>query len=119
MKKVDPIEQALNEIGELRTMSDPKQTAIRLRGFLKNRSNLVIAKAAKVAGELRLSLVPELTAAFDGRMTNPQKLDKRCAAITEIVTALYELDYTEPDVYRHGIRHGQKEASFGPPLDTA
>ena len=50
---------------------------------------------------------------------NPAKLDKRCAAITEIVSALYELDYAEPDVYLRAIRHVQKEASFGPPVDTA
>jgi hypothetical protein len=119
MKKTDPIEQALNAIGDLRSKNDPKEAAVQLRGFLRDRSNLVIAKAAKVVGELRLSLVPELTAAFDRMMTNPQKLDKRCAAITEIITALYELDYTEPEVYRRGIRHVQKEASFGPPVDTA
>jgi hypothetical protein len=119
MRKTDPIEQALNAIGDLRSKNDPKEAAVQLRGFLRDRSNLVIAKAAKVVGELRLSLVPELTAAFDRMMTNPQKLDKRCAAITEIITALYELDYTEPEVYRRGIRHVQKEASFGPPVDTA
>src|SRR6201999_1063758 len=86
----------------------------------KNRSNLVIAKAAKLVGELKLSeLMPDLVAAFDRMWVNPAKLDKRCAAITEIVSALYELDYAEPDVYARAIRHVQKEASFGPPVDTA
>ncbi len=119
MTKADPVEQALNAIGELRALDDPKQVAVQLRAFLNNRSNLVVAKAAKVAGELRLSLIPELAAAFDRMMVTPQKLDKRCAAVTEIASALYELDYTEPDVYQCGIRHVQKEASFGPPVDTA
>ncbi len=119
MTKADPVEQALNAIGELRALDNPKQVAVQLRVFLNNRSNLVVAKAAKVAGELRLSLIPELTAAFGRMMVNPQRLDKRCAAVTEIATALYELDYTEPNVYQLGIRHVQKEASFGPPVDTA
>lgn len=119
MTKIDPIEQALNAIGELRPLTDSEQTASELRSFLRNRSNLVVAKAAKLTGELRLPLILELTAAFDRLMVNPAKLDKRCAAITEIVTALYELDYTEPDVYLRGIEHVQKEASFGPPVDMA
>ncbi len=80
----------------------------------------MVAKAAKLAGELRLSgLIPDLVAAFDRLWVNPAKLDKRCAATTEIVNALYELDYTEPDIYLRGIRHVQKEASFGPPVDVA
>lgn len=120
MSKVDPIEQALNEIGELRTAPPSDAVVQKLRSYLKNRSNLVVAKAAKVAGELHMSgLAAELVAAFNRLMVNPAKLDKRCAAITEIVSALYELDYTEPEVYLQGIRHVQKEASFGPPVDEA
>ena len=120
MSKADPIEKALNEIGELRTAGSPEEQAEKLRVFLKNRSNLVVAKAAKLVRELQLpALVPELVAAFDRMWVNPAKLDKRCAAMTEIVSALYEFDYTEPAVYLRGIRHVQKEASFGPPVDTA
>lgn len=120
MSKVDPIEQALNEIGELRVATSSEQVVPQLRAYLKNRSNLVVAKAAKVIAELHFStLIADLVAAFNRLMINPAKLDKRCAAITEIVSALYELDYTEPEVYVLGIRHVQKEASFGPPVDTA
>jgi HEAT repeat protein len=118
--KTDPIEQALNAIGELRHAGRAEETPEQLRAYLKNRSNLVVAKAAKVVGELKLSeLVPDLVVAFDRMWVNPAKLDKRCAAITEIVSALYELDYVEPDVYLRTIHHVQKEASFGPPVDTA
>src|SRR5215471_15176022 len=120
MSKADPIERALNEIGELRGANSPEEQTEKLRAFLKNRSNLVVAKAAKVVREFQLStLTPELVAAFDRMLANPAKLDKRCAAMTEIVSALYEFDYTEPQVYQRGIRHVQKEASYGPPIDTA
>lgn len=120
MSKADPIEQALNGIGELRVANPSEWVVEQLRSYLKNRSNLVVAKAAKVAGELHLSgLMSDLVEAFHRLMVNPAKLDKRCAAITEIVSALYELDYAEPEVYLQGIRHVQKEASFGPPIDTA
>jgi HEAT repeats len=120
VSKTDPIEAALNAIGQLRAADSPDDIAKQLRPFFRNRSNLVVAKAAKLAGELHLSgLMPDLVAAFDRLWVNPAKLDKRCAATTEIVNALYELDYTEPDIYLRGIRHVQKEASFGPPVDVA
>ena len=119
MSKSDPIETALNRLSALRTVA-PELATMELRNYLGNRSNLVVAKAAKIAGELRVSeLLPELVAAFHRFMKNPQQTDKRCAAITEIVAALYEMDYREPEIYLKGMRHIQKEASFGPPIDTA
>jgi HEAT repeat protein len=120
MSKNDPIESALDAIGSLRNEASPQRAARELRSYLGNRSNLVLAKAAKIAGELQVSqMVPELVKAFDRLMKDPSKLDKRCAALTEIAAALYELDYVEPDLYRRGLRHVQMEASFGPPVDAA
>lgn len=120
MKKPDPIEQSLDRLTELRSLTDPKAVAAELRRALKDRSNLVVAKAAKMAGELRVAeVVPELISAFERLMANPAKLDKRCAATFEIATTLYALDYTEPEIYLRGIRHVQMEASFGPPVDEA
>src|ERR1051325_3831837 len=52
-------------------------------------------------------------------MQQPAKLDKACAATTQIVNALYELDYVEPEVFLQGIHHVQMEGSFGPPVDAA
>ncbi|MGB8889177.1 MAG: HEAT repeat domain-containing protein [Candidatus Korobacteraceae bacterium] len=119
MSKSDPIETALNRLGELRT-APPELAARELRSYLGNRSNLVVAKAAKIAGELRVSeLKPDLVAAFHRFMKNPQQMDKRCAALTEITAALYEMDYREPEIYRQGLRHIQREASFGLPTDAA
>lgn len=120
MKKPDPIEQALDRLAELRSETDTKTVAAELKRALKDRSNLVVAKAAKLAGELRVNeVIPEMVSAFERLMVNATKLDKRCAATFEIVAALYALDYTEPEVYLRGIRHVQMEASFGPPADEA
>ena len=97
MAKSDPIERALDRLGELRAAEASDSVVEEIRGFLRSRSNLVIAKAAKVARELRIAgLVPEMLAVFDKLMTNAPKLDKRCAATTELLTALYELDYDDP-----------------------
>ncbi|HWC20079.1 MAG TPA: HEAT repeat domain-containing protein [Terriglobales bacterium] len=120
MSKADPIETALNKLGELRQAAQSQSTVEELHQFLRHRSNLVVAKAAKLGAELRATeLIPELAAAFGRFMSNAKQKDKRCAAVTEIAKALYEFDYLEPNVYLQGIHHVQLEASFGPPVDTA
>jgi hypothetical protein len=120
MAKSDPIERALDRLGELRHADAPATVADEVRQFLRNRSNLVVAKAAKVVRELQITtLIPELLGAFNKFMTDAPRLDKRCAATTEIVAALYELSYDEPEPYLAGLKHVQMEASFGPPVDEA
>jgi hypothetical protein len=118
--KHDPIQQALEKLAALKSAPADPPLLEDLRGFLRNRSNLVVAKAAKIVGERRLSdLLPELVTAFEKLMSDPARLDKRCEALAEIVTSLYEMDYTEPNVYIKGIRHVQMEPSFGGPVDSA
>ncbi len=120
MSKNDPIESALSAISQLRAATSAEQTERQLRSYLANRSNLVVAKAANVAGELRVAqLVPELVMAFERLMKDPAKLDKRCAALTEVVAALYELDCAESEIYLRGLHHVQFEPSFGEPVDAA
>jgi hypothetical protein len=120
MAKHDPIEQALERLSALKSATGDAELLEELRVFLRHRSNLVVAKAAKIAGQRRLAgLLPDLVAAFHKLMADAPRLDKRCAAVTEIVTALYEMDYCEPEVYRQGLHHVQMEASFGPPVDAA
>jgi hypothetical protein len=120
MPKSDPVQKALNALGELRHSDSPDTASKELQPYLANKSNLVVAKAAKIAGELHATdLIPQLVAAFERFMKDPQKLDKRCVAVTEIVGALYEMDYCEPGAYLRGLHHVQMEASFGPPVDPA
>jgi len=120
MARNDPIERALTRLGELRHAGPTAAVTEELLGLLLNRSNLVAAKAAAVVRELRIvALVPELATAFNKFMADAPRLDKRCAALTEITSALYELDYDQPDPYLAGIRHVQLEGSFGPPVDEA
>lgn len=120
MSKPDPVQHALEHLGELRHAAITDEVVTEIRHGLHNRSNLVIAKAAKVAGEVRVTaLIPDLVASFHKLMADPARLDKRCAALTEIVTALYQLDCDDPEPYLIGIRHVQMEGSFGPPVDAA
>jgi len=120
VSKPDPVQLALERLGELRHAALTDQTTSEIRHSLQNRSNLVIAKAAKVASELRATaLLSALLASFHKLMADPLRLDKRCAALTEIVTALYELDCDDPEPYLIGLRHIQMEGSYGPPVDAA
>jgi hypothetical protein len=120
LKKPDPIEQALDRLAALKSVPGDPHVAAELKAFLKNRSNFVVAKAAKIASQMRATeLIPELMEAFHRFMQNTSKLDKGCAATTAIAGTLYELDYAEPEVYMLGIHHVQMEGSFGPPVDAA
>jgi hypothetical protein len=120
VSKPDPVQQALELLGEPRHAPLTDQVVSELRHGLRNRSNLVIAKAAKVAGELQAkALLPDLVTVFHKLMADPLRLDKRCAALTEIVTALYALDCDDPEPYLTGLRHVQMEGSYGPPVDAA
>jgi hypothetical protein len=120
LKKPDPVEHALDRLAALKNEAGGPGFVAEIKGFLKNRSNLVVAKAAKIAGQARATeLVPELVGAFHRLMKDPSKLDTGCAATTSITGALYELDYAEPEVYLLGVHHVQMEGSFGPPVDAA
>jgi hypothetical protein len=120
LKKPDPVEQSLDRLAALKAEGGGAPPTAELKTFLAHRSNLMVSKAAKITGQARaMELVPELVKAFHRLMQNPSKLDKGCAATTEIVGALYELDYVEPEIYLLGIHHVQMEGSFGPPVDAA
>jgi HEAT repeat protein len=119
MKKPDPTAEALNALAGTHDQPPEARRAL-LRKHLANRSNWVVAKAAKIAGEVRdEELAPDLAKAFQRLMADPGKLDKGCTALTEIAAALYALDHYDSDVLLAGIRHVQMEGSFGPPADAA
>ena len=120
MRKPDPVEEALDRLAALKNEAAGPPLIAQLKAFLKNRSNVVVAKAAKGVSHVRaMEVVPDLVAAFHRLMEDPAKQDKGCAGTTEIVNALYELDYMEPEVFLQGIHHVQMEGSFGPPVDAA
>jgi hypothetical protein len=116
----DPIERSLDRLGELRHADRSQAVVEEVRIFLRSRSNLVVAKAAQIVRELGIAaLIPDMVATFHKLMANAPRLDKRCAATTEIARALYELNYEEPAPYLAGLKHVQMEASFGPAVDEA
>lgn len=119
-KRPDPVESQLKELAALRHELDGALITTRLREALTNRHNLIVARAAKMTGELGQSeLAEELIAAFDRLMVDPARLDKGCNGTRAIVEALVDLEIPTPEVFRRGMIHVQMEGAFGPPVDVA
>jgi HEAT repeat protein len=107
--KNDPILAALEKLNE----ADPAGLA----QALESKSNLVAAKAARMIGEqLHPGFVPQLTRAF---LRFLERGDKGCEALTAIARALVLLDCDDAELFRKGIRHVQREPTWGGSRDTA
>src|SRR5258708_6319271 len=116
-RKTEDCLEGLSRLGH-----DPSAPAARaeLVQYLAHKSNAVVAKAAKLAGDFELhDLRPQLVEAFHRFMQDPATTDRGCAAKTTIVRALEALAAPEEAIYLAGIRHIQMEGSYGPPIDTA
>jgi len=116
--KNDPTESALARLDEIPLHTPAGKTAF--SKALTAKSNLVIAKAARLLGAAQwLELNDEMAATFDRLLPEGSSLDKGCAAMIAIARSLIQLDYDGPDLYLRGIHHVQMEASWGPAVDTA
>ncbi len=113
------VEDELDRLSKLRD-ADSAEAVPALRKALSDRVNVVVAKAAKIAGEKQFrELIPDLLRAFDRLLENAAERDPQCWGKNAIAAALKNLDYAESATFLRGIRHVQMEASFGRPVDTA
>jgi hypothetical protein len=118
--KVLVTEDALAAIHAIREGAEKFDLKRDLAPFLRHKSNHVVAAAAAAAEQLEaVGLAPDLVQAFERLMRDPAQLDPSCKATTAIVQALIQLDDPAAKVYYAGVRHVQKEGSFGPPVDAA
>src|SRR5262249_54059962 len=79
-------EAKLAQLRRLRGAPASPQLLEELRRFLRDASNFVVADAAELAGEARLTeLAPDLAAAYGRFLDNPVKKDKLCRAKITIV----------------------------------
>jgi hypothetical protein len=91
-----------------------------LKKALSDRVNLIVAKAAKIAAEMRLhDLLPDLLRAFDRLFEKPVERDPQCWGKNAISKALVALDHRESAPFLRGIRHIQMEPVWGGEADTA
>ncbi|HWG18353.1 MAG TPA: hypothetical protein VN678_10860 [Acidobacteriaceae bacterium] len=95
-----------------------------LRKALRQRNNFLVAKAARLVREIRLtSLTGELADAFRRFMpesgNDPTKTDPQCWAKNDIAKTLAEFEYQEYELFLSGMRHHQMEPVWNGRSDTA
>jgi hypothetical protein len=113
------IEAEVEQLNLLRD-ADPSQAIPALRKALSDRVNLIVAKAAKMAAELRLQeLLPDLLRAFDRLFEKAVERDPQCWGKNAISKALVSLDHREAAPFLRGIHHIQMEPVWGGEADTA
>ena len=113
------IEAKIEQLSRLRAGAAAEAVAP-LRKALTDRVNLVVAKAATIAGELLLrELEPDLVRAFERLLEDPVKRDPQCWGKNAIAQALKELEHRESAMFLRGARHVQMEPVWGGQEDTA
>ena len=114
------LEDRIEQVRELGRKPVTDQTMASLRKAFGDRSNLVVAQAAKVVGELQLrDLIPDLLRAFDRMLQKGSATDPKCWAKKAIVDALTKMDHDQSDVFVRGLRHIQMEPVWGGQEDSA
>jgi len=114
------LEDRIEQLRQLRTHSAAAGTDTTLRKALTDRSNLIVAEAAKAASELHLSeLIPDLLATFGRLFEEAVKSDPKCWGKTAIIKALAQLDYSESPPFLRGSQHIQMEPVYGGREDSA
>ena len=114
------LEDRIERLRQLRSASSDTEAVQLIRKGLSDRSNLVVAEAARAAAELRLSsLIPDLLDTFGRLFEDPIKTDPKCWGKAAIVKALVQLEYSESAPFVRGSRHVQMEPVWGGHEDAA
>jgi len=114
------LEGKLAAIRRVREQPPSSEHTAELRRSVGDRSNLVVAAAAAVAGEqAKIELSADLEAAFDRFLVDPLKDDKLCRAKVAVIQALDKLEHERPEVFQRAARHVQFEPVWGGEEDTA
>lgn len=116
----ESLDDKLAAVRALRGGSIGPEQARELRTRIGDRSNLVVAAAAVIAGENTLvELTKDLEAAFDRFLVNPLKDDKLCRAKIAVVQALDKVEHSRTEVFHKAARHVQLEPVWGKLEDSA
>lgn len=109
----------LREIGRANDIETLREVAPM---FLGDKSNLIVAEAARLVTDFELAgLESELIQAWTRLIENadPIKADKGCTAKAALIKALATLGYDEPELYLTAIAYQQIEPSWPKAEDTA
>jgi hypothetical protein len=119
--KLDAVLRAkLDDLAALRGGPLNERALTALAAGLRDRTNLVVARAAEVASELEATtLEPDLLAAYGRLALDGVRRDPSCAGKIAIALALRGWGYDDRDFWRAAAAYRQPEPSWGPPVDTA
>jgi hypothetical protein len=113
-------DEQMAALEELRGRELDADAVVLVKKSLANRSNFLVAKAARLVEEAGLAdLMPDLMAAYDRFFTNAEKTDPQCWAKNALSRALVKFDCRDKDVFLRGLRHHQMEPTWGGRSDTA
>jgi HEAT repeat protein len=114
------VEEQISALQRITEDGPAVDTEAALRKALGDCIGLVVAKAARVAGELEIrALIPDLLAAFGRLFENPLARDPQCWGKNAIAKALVHMDYRQAAPFARGARHVQMEPVYGGQEDTA
>jgi hypothetical protein len=114
------LDDKLAELRELRGQALTPEQKAEVRKRVSDRSNLVVAAAATIAGEGAIvELAKDLEAAFERFLVNPLKDDKLCRAKIAIVQALDKMEHQDTEVFHKAATHVQLEPVWGGSEDSA
>src|SRR5215471_16490600 len=100
-------EERISDLRQLRSGSAEVAEPL-LKKALQDKSNLVVAEAAKIIGELqRSSLTSDLLGAFTRLFDDAVKVDPKCWGKTAILKALIAMDYAESAPFLRAAAHVQ------------
>ena len=118
MAKSNPLERRLATLYSLE--DDPGSIAEKLPVFLRDKSNIVVAKAANLAVRMEASgLAGELALVFSPMLKRAAESDPGCVALIASIKALVTFDAAAAEVYFAGLRYFQWESSFGKSVEVA
>ena len=114
------LEHELDQLNALRSGPSSDVKILALRKALRDRVNLLVAKAAAITAELRSTeLFPDLEQAFERFFHDPVRTDPQCWAKNAVAKALKDLDYAESPLFLRGLQHVQMEPVYGGHADSA
>ncbi len=120
MAKRLSLDDKLAAVRLLRDRDPSPELTAELKTAIDDRSNLIVAAAAAIAGDQGLvELAPTLASALDRFLVDPLKTDKLCRAKLAVIQALDKLEHGAPDVFLKAARHVQLEPVWGGSEDTA
>jgi HEAT repeat protein len=114
------IEEQIESLRALRDGGPTAESLAALRKALAGRTGMVVAQAAKIAGEFSAAeLIPDLLEAFERLFEKPVERDPQCWGKNAIARALTALDYRGSGPFLRGLKHVQMEPVWGGQEDTA